>query len=1242
MNRKMTVRVRTCAIGRPSILVRCMVGMLLAALLVPAILTLFSGSASAAGEEDTADYSLYQLSSNAASYFSNENSPKGDGDSGDEATDDAAERMTDEWHEVTKHPGMAGSLLGYADPEFSFTVKWLFSAVSGSSQTLSYDTFKTPDAEENIYQGLLNYAYFGAANAALGFDSMSSGIGGGMIHAIAGSVIWFAYALSMGVSWLFWMVIQILQLLNPFMWFAEAVKNTAGALFANGMTAGGDSTLADGPLAGLAAFIDQWYSTLVSISWSVLVPLFIGFLLLSLVFFKKMNRGSAIKKLVVRVAFIGLGLPLIGSMYTGILDQFDDSLVGSHAGPTRVVLSTYVDFNAWMTQNRLYIPEKASISWNPDEGQPTSKSILSVRTSTLAINAQSHDAFSDINVGTSSHTAGQAWQSASVDPSVENPDTGAVLATMGMLGQYITSQSITASDFESGIKSNITQLTEESDGVTQAEKRTWFTDDGGYAKAKDFGEKGDLSPRDHPLISTGVVGLDWQANKTGGSKKIFFTHQETRVDCGYRVVDSQGNPANCNMSPLAAYNYLNTSFAPQSMTIFSSDKATSGFTRETHNAVSQVGTGPASFMYWVNAVVLLFSIVVIGFFYAIGMLVAAIKRMFSLVAAVPFATMGSLSGISKVIIYTVALILEILVTLFLYQFVSQFLVSLPQIIEGPIADLVSGTETSIFSSGVLGAVAVVVMTAISTIIIIGVTFVLMRVRKSVLEAMDEVVTKLVDKFLETNTPPQQSGDGSGVMPAMAGGVGSAAAGSLMNKQSGGNSGSGSQPTTGGGGSGPKSGGTNAGGTNGPKKLSGGSSSGGPQSQLPAGGAGGVSQTEGSAGSAGGSGGPSDPADPNGQNNPGGASDSSGGANVGVMAGGSGTGDGHAGGVGGSGQLGTDGTSEDGIGGDGSQGEGGLHGDSAQNPVEADGRAGSGPDAAAGSQVLTSVGAPNSARTDKAVANDVNAQGGLSRLGGPTAAGSASSASGPDAAAGSTDQQSPDAKPGSSGSGAGSATGATGGGTNLSGTNGSTPGSPSQNSAGTQGDSTGGQRPELSPQSPAAGKSQSRPAAAQGDSAGGSAGGVTGAAAAGAAAASAGEQPKQQQQPQTVSQQSKGQQPQSKQPKQVHPAQPQTTSQRPAESGPQQQKEQQPAQSQPRRQPAPQQKGAQPVQPKQQQAQQPKSQAAPQQPRQQPQPKQQATPQQSKRPTRPVQLAQPKPAPRQPKQPKGPGQSKPKR
>src|SRR6059036_1895736 len=99
-------------------------------------------------------------------------------------------------------------------------------------------------------------------------------------------------------------------------------------------------------------------------------------------------------------------------MYSSVLGKFDYSLLGQHAGPTRVVLSTYVDFEAWMMNDRLAVPDQASISW--EDGQAGSESMMSVRNSALAINAQANPAFSGISIGTKTSDAEAAWRAGTV------------------------------------------------------------------------------------------------------------------------------------------------------------------------------------------------------------------------------------------------------------------------------------------------------------------------------------------------------------------------------------------------------------------------------------------------------------------------------------------------------------------------------------------------------------------------------------------------------------------------------------------------------------------------------------------------------------------------------------------------------------------------------------------------------------------------------------------------------------
>lgn len=779
---------------------------LMLAVLAPLVLAIFASPAHA--EEDPDNYSLYQLASNASTYFGEKRSPENDnGDVGED------------WGPVTSRPASAGSLLGYADPEFSISdaMGWLFAEVSGSSQTLDYSSLVPSGAGGDVrYDGLLDYAYFGAANADLGLDSMNAGIMGGIMNAVGGSIVWFFYGLAILVSQIFVLIIKMLQIINPFLWFGAAV-NAINPTFGNGMTQGHS---VPGALQPLSDFIAQWYEVLNSIAWEVLVPLFLGVLLFSLIFFKKMDRGSAVKRFCVRVVFIGVGLPLIGSMYTQVLDRFAEDPV-STAGPTQVVASTYVDFEAWMMNDRLRIPDEASIGWHPDAGHAYSSSQMSVRNTALAINKQSYagsGAYDELQVGGTSWDADDAYENNAV-VSTSASEAESIFATFGMLNRFISGDTITASDFESSIKSRITS-DEEPDSDT---KKDWFINDETYGDVKKFGEEDDPLPDVHPVIAvkdgTGLTSSngsgDHNASRTFTSDGLGSTSSH----CRDKVHSGSGEPAACNLSPLAAYNYLNTRFDSNAMTFYSSNKATSGFTRETHNSVSQVGTGPARFMYWSNAVVLLGCMVLLGFWYAIGMLVASLKRTFSLVAAVPFATLGAMAAISKVIIYSIAMILEVIVTLFIYQFVSQFLISIPNLLVMPLQAM---SDAGVLSTFTLGPALTVFFTFISNLIILGVTFMLLKVRKSVLQAIDEAVTKMVDKFLETNTAPS-SGNTGGALPALASGIGAGAGMAVGNKLAGAagnaptNSGSSKNSKGPGGSTGP----TNAGGTNGPGGPSGG-------------------------------------------------------------------------------------------------------------------------------------------------------------------------------------------------------------------------------------------------------------------------------------------------------------------------------------------------------------------------------------------------------------------------------------
>ena len=769
-----SLRARTAA--QPT-LVRTLTGVLLLALLVPLMFLMATSTAHAADDQQPEDYSLYKLSSNANVYFADRLSPK----SSDTAPDS-------KWAGIYQNPAEAGSMMGYADD--GNWVNWLFSTVTGASHTVKHDVFP------NDYQGMKSYAQFGAANADLGLDKMYSAAGfDPIIRGVGGALMWLVYILAIGVGLLFWAFIQILQFLNPFLWFHKglAAVSPAYKTFADGMVTDGKGTVHAAPsgLSGVESFIADWFGTLVSMSWGVLVPLFIGFLLIGLVFFKKMDRGSAVKKILVRVLFLAFGLPIFGGMYTSILSQFSEDLGTQNSGPTQVVASTYVDFEGWMNKDRLHVPDNASITWDPSTGHALPISTFSVRNTALAINKQVHAGeFANLSVATvdKNSSASSVWANTpSINgDKVQQSDASGAGMVIDMLWRYMSHQTVIASDFESKVQGEIQANTSMDQKYKQELfNQSKYEDPSGFGEEA-FGQSG-VSPEQHPLFSTNHAGLTSSAVE--GTNGVSFSSSGT-TRCDFKVVkDGTKDPLDCNLAPMAAYNYQNTEFTADSMTVYSANKSASGFTRSFHSSVAQVGTGASAFMYWANAFVLLLCIALIGITYGLGMLTGSLKRGFSTIVSVPFATLGSIASIAKVIIYATAMILEVLVTVFLYQFVSKLLISLPQIIENPIANLLkpsNGNFVNVLASSTLGPVLVVIMTLVSILLILGITITLLRVRGSVLKAMDEAVTKLVDRFLETNTPPKAGG---GLMPAVASGLGAGAGSAMASRLGGGGKGS---------------------------------------------------------------------------------------------------------------------------------------------------------------------------------------------------------------------------------------------------------------------------------------------------------------------------------------------------------------------------------------------------------------------------------------------------------------------
>lgn len=740
-------------------------------------LTMIGGSAYA--DKDKAEkYDFYTLSSNVTAYFSDATKPgEGDGLSADEG-----------WTTIAQNASEGGNLLGYGDDDVSSFSGWLVSKATGSSNTVGYDSLKVRDNDSSsansAYSGVLAYAQYGSLLNALGLDSTSTGLGLHFQNMAFGSIMALLYLLAGGIDTIFSAVIWLLETLNPFKFFFSAISASSTAM-ANGMTGGQGVPVW---MQSLDTWFSGWYQALVNLSWTVLIPLFLFVFIISSLMWKKGNALGGLKKLVIRVLFLGVGLPLIGSMYTASLGVMKDATAGAGMGATRVVISTFVDFENWAKKDRLAVPDNATLQWDSSKQAPTGASVNKLRQTTVAINKLANSgAFSSVSDIDVSGLGSISTEAAKADTTSSGGlKDFTYVAAMEMLLRYTTAQSYQASDFDTAIKGRISQQASSGQEQVKSCATTWFNvQSDGSTKADGKGCSA-TKASDNPVLKV-REGSGLQAS--GESGTITFTTSGDKYAGDWVMLGENFNGA--NLSALSMYNYLNTTFDKNSATTYSSSNAVSSATREYHNSVNLVGSAGVSWLYWVNGAVTLLCFIVLGLGYAFGMFTGAIKNSMYIITAVPFATLGSMAGIAKVVIYTFTMITEIIATMFIYRLVQEIILSIPSIFEG-------GLEHMFNSMGGFGVYLknsgnVTLFTSlVSTVLLILLTWKMMHFRGAFVKGLNEAVTKIIDKFLDTNVAPPAGG--GKLMPALAGGVGagvgSAAANRLMSGRGGLGSGSG--------------------------------------------------------------------------------------------------------------------------------------------------------------------------------------------------------------------------------------------------------------------------------------------------------------------------------------------------------------------------------------------------------------------------------------------------------------------
>lgn len=681
-----------------------------------------------------------------------------------------------------------GAFMGYVDKDYPI---WDFTnniaQTTMGTQSRSYTV-----SSDN--QAVAAYLQYGHALQALGLDTVSSnqmdfmGIGRMFLGYLSMSV--YVGALVPQVA--FSITINVMQTLNPFNWMvSEAIG-------------GGETAPA---LAGVKGFVTDLYNVFAGMGLYVATLILAIGIGMSILFWRKSNNvGSHFKKFIIRLVFIAAGLPFLGMTYTAALNNAADSFAASAPMANKAVAATFVDFASWAEKNNLALPEGTTIKVNGngsgsgsgtiDMGGTTAPQTFALKINTASgslVDGDDVDASNLTNNLTSSHYSGTG-------------QLGKALEVFDLLNRFANSTRYTAGAYETYVKTISGGRMAEGLKVTSNKDKYTAVDN-------ILSPDADVSKLDNKDVSYMSDGTPSTFGVTmSGSNIIYTGHGKMskyspgsvyrKLENGASSLDKKrlGSRANAfggatssgtgGLSTISMYNYLTTKFADDTVTNYSSTKLASDYVLDTHHSVSLVGGGVMGIVYWLNMVSILGFIAVVGTVYAFGLIGGSVKRGIKMVTSIPFAAVGSVRAISKIVGITVSMIVQIYGTLIVYNLVVELFIASQQIFLTP---LLTGFNNGNVSAAVIpgigadynGVTAAVtgltvpIVAFIMSIVNIVITIKAVKLRKTLVKSMDEAMAGWVDRFFNSDSARNNLNSrslGDVVREGVSAGAGMAAAG----------------------------------------------------------------------------------------------------------------------------------------------------------------------------------------------------------------------------------------------------------------------------------------------------------------------------------------------------------------------------------------------------------------------------------------------------------------------------------
>lgn len=738
------------------------------------------GAAYAAEEEEAEDYDLYSVSSNAGAAFQDalgsaltkegEESSSEDGDfkKGAPQAKDMINKSKD-----GSRTGNVCSYLGFVDDtktkgKFKLLNVWQSKRTS-SSATFSYKQFRKTkailngDSSLTGAYGFQSYANYGRMLADLGIDT--TGAGTSVMRRSAGYAMMGAYLLASAVPFIFGYIAKFLTMLNPFVLLGEGANKLAES---------------NSSLSELGKWTANLWDILQDMSLFVIIPLFFAFSFGIALISHQPGGGSRIGnsffQFIVRLVFITLAIPVTGAIYTGFLNQLS-GLAGYGTNSTDgVVYSELIDFQGWASKTRLAPPSGTVFRWDTEKGTALIPD-GSIRKVAININLLAdHEAgdsseglkqkftvptgFGMYDLSRAKYTSGKFDKDQSTSKAME------------LLKRYANGDVYSSSAFASEVNADRQALMTSDKDKYEDYKKMFLEGDVGadypYTLApKSIFGNGRLGCTTPSEIAT----YKW----VGDSKPEDIAKDENAE----RVTYEGG------LSTVGMYNYLNSKFDDSEITVYSSKKSTSEYVKDSHFAVSALGSGIWRWLWFAQSFVTLLCMAVIGLIYAVSLVMTGFRQGGKMLVSIPGAALGSMAFIGRFCAAFFVMIADILITIVFYSIFCELL----QVLNEATSNIIPSATSSVAIN--IGGTSMPFMIGFSPLNFLGVIFSIflilyvtwMAIRNRVvfIRSVDEVVSGSIGRMLGVKHGIGRGKRGS-LLGAAAGTAAGVAAGHMLNNK----------------------------------------------------------------------------------------------------------------------------------------------------------------------------------------------------------------------------------------------------------------------------------------------------------------------------------------------------------------------------------------------------------------------------------------------------------------------------